>query len=166
MKNQKDLEQIRDDSKDLVTIDYYDRIHKQWIKVEVTKEVANFMKADEQKTRRKQNQYDYYNIPLSHFEREDNDFTFNAVDEDSDIEQQLEQIQLKEIEDMKEDFERTLIENSLYVLTPEQREVVEMVFYKNMSYGEIAKALNITKQSVCERLKNAKRKIKNYIKNG
>ncbi len=154
------------DNKDLITIDYYDRIHKQWIKVEVTKEVANFMKADEQKTRRKQNQYDYYNIPLSHFEREDNDYTFDVIDEDSDIEQQLEQIQLKEIEDMKEDFERTLIENSLYVLTPEQREVVEMVFYKNMSYGEIAKALNITKQSVCERLKNAKRKIKNYIKNG
>ena len=154
------------DNKDLITIDYYDRIHKQWIKVEVTKEVANFMKADEQKTRRKQNQYDYYNIPLSHFEREDNDYAFDVIDEDSDIEQQLEQIQLKEIEDMKEDFERTLIENSLYVLTPEQREVVEMVFYKNMSYGEIAKALNITKQSVCERLKNAKRKIKNYIKNG
>lgn len=153
-------------NKDLITIDYYDRIHKQWIKVEVTKEVANFMKADEQKTRRKQNQYDYYNIPLSHFEREDNDYAFDVIDEDSDIEQQLEQIQLKEIEDMKEDFERTLIENSLYVLTPEQREVVEMVFYKNMSYGEIAKALNITKQSVCERLKNAKRKIKNYIKNG
>ena len=124
------------------------------------------MKADEQKTRRKQNQYDYYNIPLSHFEREDNDYAFDVIDEDSDIEQQLERIQLKEIEDMKEDFERTLIENSLYVLTPEQREVVEMVFYKNMSYGEIAKALNITKQSVCERLKNAKRKIKNYIKNG
>lgn len=154
------------DNKDLITIDYYDRIHKQWIKVEVTKEVANFMKADEQKTRRKQNQYDYYNIPLSHFEREDNDYTFDVIDEDSDIEQQIERIQLKEIEDMKEDFERTLIENSLYVLTPEQREVVEMVFYKNMSYGEIAKALNITKQSVCERLKNAKRKIKNYIKNG
>ena len=38
------------DNKDLITIDYYDRIHKQWIKVEVTKEVANFMKADEQKT--------------------------------------------------------------------------------------------------------------------
>ena len=153
-------------NKDLITIDYYDKIHKQWIKVEVTKEVANFMKADEQKTRRKQNQYDYYNIPLSHFEREDNDYTFDVIDEDSDIEQQIERIQLKEIEDMKEDFERTLIENSLYVLTPEQREVVEMVFYKNMSYGEIAKALNITKQSVCERLKNAKRKIKNYIKNG
>lgn len=154
------------DNKDLMTIDYYDRIHKQWIKVEVTKEVANFMKADEQKTRRKQNQYDYYNIPLSHFEREDNDYTFDVIDEDSDIEQQLEKDRLKEIEDMQEDYERTLIENSLYVLTPEQRQVVEMVFYQNMSYGEIAKVLNITKQSVCERLKNAKKKIKNHIKNG
>ena len=46
MKNQKDFEQIRDDSKNLVTIDYYDRIHKQWIKVEVTKEVARFMQSD------------------------------------------------------------------------------------------------------------------------
>ena len=153
-------------NKDLITIDYYDRIHKQWIKVEVTKEVAKFMKADEQKTRRKQNQYDYYNIPLSHFEREDNDFTFDVIDEDSDIEQQLEKDRLKEIEDMQEDYERTLIENSLYVLTPEQRQVVKMVFYQNMSYGEIAKVLNITKQSVCERLKNAKKKIKNHIKNG
>ena len=158
--------EIKDDNKDLITIDYYDRIHKQWIKVEVTKEVAKFMKADEQKTRRKQNQYDYYNIPLSHFEREDNDFTFDVIDEDSDIEQQLEKDRLKEIEDMQEDYERTLIENSLYVLTPEQRQVVEMVFYQNMSYGEIAKVLNITKQSVCERLKNAKKKIKNHIKNG
>ena len=55
MKNQKDFEQIRDDSKNLVTIDYYDRIHKQWIKVEVTKEVARFMQSDTKKTRRKQN---------------------------------------------------------------------------------------------------------------
>lgn len=158
--------EIKDDNKDLITIDYYDRIHKQWIKVEVTKEVAKFMKADEQKNRRKQNQYDYYNIPLSHFEREDNDFTFDVIDEDSDIEQQLEKDRLKEIEDMQEDYERTLIENSLYVLTPGQRQVVEMVFCQNMSYGEIAKVLNITKQSVCERLKNAKKKIKNHIKNG
>ena len=120
--------EIKDDNKDLITIDYYDRIHKQWIKVEVTKEVAKFMKADEQKTRRKQNQYDYYNIPLSHFEREDNDFTFDVIDEDSDIEKQLEKDRLKEIEDVQEDYERTLIENSLYVLTPEQRQVVEMVF--------------------------------------
>ena len=154
---------IKDDSKDLITIDYYDRIHKQWIKVDVTKEVAKFMKADEQKTRRKQNQYDYYNIPLSHFEREDNDYTFDVIDEESDIDKQLEKETLKEIEDMQEDYERTLIENSLYVLTPEQREVIEMTMYKNMSYSEIAKKLNVSKAAIAKRMKNALKNIKKHI---
>ena len=154
---------IKDDNKDLITIDYYDRIHKQWIKVDVTREVAKFMKADEQKTRRKQNQYDYHNIPLSHFEREDNDYTFDVIDEESDIDKQLEKETLKEIEDMQEDYERTLIENSLYVLTPEQREVIEMTMYKNMSYSEIAKKLNISKAAIAKRMKNALKNIKKHI---
>lgn len=154
---------IKDDNKDLITIDYYDRIHKQWIKVDVTREVAKFMKADEQKTRRKQNQYDYHNIPLSHFEREDNDYTFDVIDEESDIDKQLEKKTLKEIEDMQEDYERTLIENSLYVLTPEQREVIEMTMYKNMSYSEIAKKLNVSKAAIAKRMKNALKNIKKHI---
>lgn len=154
---------IKDDSKDLITIDYYDRIHKQWIKVDVTKEVAKFMKADEQQTRRKQNQYDYHNIPLSHFEREDNDYTFDVIDEESDIDKQLEKETLKEIADMQEDYERTLIENSLYVLTPEQREVIEMTMYKNMSYSEIAKKLNVSKAAIAKRMKNALKNIKKHI---
>ena len=154
---------IKDDNKDLITIDYYDRIHKQWIKVDVTREVAKFMKADEQQTRRKQNQYDYHNIPLSHFEREDNDYTFDVIDEESDIDKQLEKETLKEIADMQEDYERTLIENSLYVLTPEQREVIEMTMYKNMSYSEIAKKLNISKAAIAKRMKNALKKIKKHI---
>lgn len=154
---------IKDDNKDLITIDYYDRIHKQWIKVDVTREVAKFMKADEQKTRRKQNQYDYHNIPLSHFEREDNDYTFDVIDEESDIDKQLEKETLKEIEDMQEDYERTLIENSLYVLTPEQREVIEMTMYKNMSYSEIAKKLNVSKAAIAKRMKNALKNIKKHI---
>lgn len=154
---------IKDDNKDLIAIDYYDRIHKQWIKVDVTREVAKFMKADEQKTRRKQNQYDYHNIPLSHFEREDNDYTFDVIDEESDIDKQLEKETLKEIEDMQEDYERTLIENSLYVLTPEQREVIEMTMYKNMSYSEIAKKLNVSKAAIAKRMKNALKNIKKHI---
>ncbi len=154
---------IKDDNKDLITIDYYDRIHKQWIKVDVTREVAKFMKADEQQTRRKQNQYDYHNIPLSHFEREDNDYTFDVIDEESDIDKQLEKETLKEIADMQEDYERTLIENSLYVLTPEQREVIEMTMYKNMSYSEIAKKLNVSKAAIAKRMKNALKNIKKHI---
>ena len=166
MNDQKNLEQIRDDSKDLITIDYYDRIHKQWIKVEVTKEVARFMQSDTKKTRRKQNHYDFYNIPLSSFETEEDDYCFDIEDENSDIEKKYDEKIKQDLQDIKEDYERTIIENSLYILTPEQREVVEMVFYQNMTYREIAKVLNISKQSVCERLKNAKRKIKNHIKNG
>ena len=166
MNDQKISEQIKDDSKDLVTIDYYDRIHKQWIKVEVTKEVARFMQSDKKKTRRKQNQYDFYNIPLSSFETEEDDYCFDIEDENSDIEKKYDEKIKQDLQDIKEDYERTIIENSLYILTPEQREVVEMVFYQNMTYREIAKVLNISKQSVCERLKNAKRKIKNHIKNG
>ena len=154
---------IKDDNKDLITIDYYDRIHKQWIKVDVTREVAKFMKADEQQTRRKQNQYDYHNIPLGHFEREDNDYTFDVIDEESDIDKQLEKETLKEIADMQEDYERTLIENSLYVLTPEQREVIEMTMYKNMSYSEIAKKLNVSKAAIAKRMKNALKNIKKHI---
>ena len=36
----------RDDSKEIVVIKYHDRIHNQWIDVEVTKEVARFMESD------------------------------------------------------------------------------------------------------------------------
>ena len=161
-----DMINKRDDSQELRIVDYYDRIHKRWIKVEVTKEVAKFMKTNNEITRKKQNKYNFHNIPLSHFESEDNDHSFDVIDENVNIEEQFEKEQMKKIENMKEDYERTLIENSLYILTPEQREVVEMVFYKNMTYGEISKVLNIDKSSVYARLKNAKRKIKNHIKNG
>ena len=61
MNEDKNLEQKQINNKEMVTIDYFDRIHKQWIKLDVTKEVANFMKADDQQRRRKQNQYDFYN---------------------------------------------------------------------------------------------------------
>ena len=38
-------EEKRDDSKDIITIDYYDRIHKQWIKLDVTKEYTKDLAA-------------------------------------------------------------------------------------------------------------------------
>ena len=72
---------------------------------------------------------------------------------------------IKLLDDLTRNYERTLIENSLYVLTPEQREVIEMVMYKNMSYSEIGNLLGIDKSSVYSRIKNAKKNIKNHIKN-
>ena len=44
-----------DDSKEIVTIDYFDRINKKWIKLDVTKEVAKFLESNKKKLRRKQN---------------------------------------------------------------------------------------------------------------
>lgn len=155
-----------DDSKEIVTIDYFDRINKKWIKLDVTKEVANFLKASEQKERRKQNQYNYFNKPIDKIFNENKPENEHfLIDESQDVEKILEKIEDDILDDLTRNYERTLIENSLYVLTPEQREVIEMVMYKNMSQNEIAKELNIEQSSVGGRLKRAKENIKKYIKN-
>lgn len=155
-----------DDSKEIVTIDYFDRINKKWIKLDVTKEVANLLKASDQKERRKQNQYNYFNKPIDKIFNENKPENEHfLIDESQDVEKILEKIENDILDDLTRNYERTLIENSLYVLTPEQREVIEMVMYKNMSQNEIAKELNIEQSSVGGRLKRAKENIKKYIKN-
>ena len=51
-------ENEQNENDEIVLIDYYDRIHKCMIhNLPVKKEVARMLKADDQKTRRKQNQY-------------------------------------------------------------------------------------------------------------
>lgn len=157
----------RDDSKDPITIDYYDRINHRWIKVDTTKEVARYMKADEQRTRRKQNQYNFYNLPFD--EVFDSTKKENKKNEQYLIDESLE-IAFEKLDDelmqaKKDEHQRTLIENSLCYLTPEQREVVEMAFYKNMSYREIANEIGIDKSSIYSRMKNAQKNIKEHIKN-
>ena len=167
MNNEKCVEENKvDDSKEIVTIDYFDRINKKWIKLDVTKEVANFLKASEQKERRKQNQYNYFNKPIDKIFNENKPENEHfLIDESQDVEKILEKKENDVLDDLTRNYERTLIENSLYVLTPEQREVIEMVMYKNMSQNEIAKELNIEQSSVGGRLKRAKENIKKYIKN-
>ena len=63
------------------------------------------------------------------------------------------------------EHQKTLIENSLCCLTPEQHEVVVMAYYQNMSYSQIAEALGITKPAVAQRMRNAEKNIRNFIKN-
>jgi RNA polymerase sigma factor (sigma-70 family) len=162
-----DKEIERDDSKDPITIDYYDRINHRWIKVDTTKEVARFMKADEQRTRRKQNQYNFYDLPFD--EVFDSTKKENEKNEqyliDESVEIAFEKLDDELMQAKKDEHQRTLIENSLCYLTPEQREVVEMAFYKNMSYREIANEIGIDKSSIYSRMKNAQKNIKEHIKN-
>ena len=51
----------RDDSKEIVVIKYHDRIHNQWIDVEVTKEVARFMESDRKNRKRAQDKFEHHN---------------------------------------------------------------------------------------------------------
>lgn len=45
-------------------INYYDRIHKQYIELEVTDEVAKFLFTNDKWLRRQQNKYNYSTISL------------------------------------------------------------------------------------------------------
>ena len=159
------VKKSRDDDKELVVIDYYDRIHKQWIKVEVTKEVARLLKNETQRERRKQNAYDYYNLPFDEvFDSTKKDYEKKEhllVDENSEI--RLEAQDELMFAEMEEEQRRTIIENSLCCLTPEQREVVELAYYQNMSYGDIGKLIGITKPAVYKRMKNAEKNIRDFI---
>ena len=154
------------ENQELVTIDYYDRINKRIIKLEVTKEVAKFLKSDEQKTRRKQNQYDFRNKQFDKVFNENHpENEVFLLDENSSVDIVLEKEERDKLDEAKREHQKTLIENSLCCLTDSQRQVVEMAYYQNMSYSQIAEALNIDKSSVYARMKNAEKNIKNYIKN-
>lgn len=150
-----------DDSKEIVTIDYYDRIHKQWIKLDVTKEVARLLKSEDQKTRRGNNRYNYYNLPFDEvFDSKNEENEKYLVDESSTIDFE----NAENLMDIELENKRTLIENSLCCLTPEQREVVEMAYYKNMSYSQIAEARGVNnKSSIYKIMKAAEKKIKKHI---
>ena len=154
------------ENQELVTIDYYDRINKRIVKLEVTKEVAKFLKSDEQKTRRKQNQYDFRNKQFDKVFNENHpENEVFLLDENSSVDIVLEKEERDKLDEAKREHQKTLIENSLCCLTDSQRQVVEMAYYQNMSYSQIAEALNIDKSSVYARMKNAEKNIKNYIKN-
>lgn len=154
-----------DDSKQLVVIDYYDRIHGQWIKVEVTKEVARFLQSSKKKMRRDQNKYDYYTEPYCDaFNRKKPENEKFLVDEHSDPEIVLEEKEKEKKELIENEYQRTIVENSLYILTPEQREVVEKIFYENKTEDEIASEINRAQSTVSGRKIRAQNKIKNFIK--
>ena len=152
MKKELQKEPLVDDSKELVVIDYFDRIHNQWIKVEVTKEVARLIKSDNQKIRRSNNKYNRYNLSF--------DEVFDSTKPDNDKEEYL----IDESAEINlENQQRTTIQNSLGKLPEKQRVVIEKILDENKNNREIAKELNIAEATVCERKKRAYQNIKKYI---
>ncbi len=159
MKNKKGIQKSIDDS-EITEIKYYDNIQGKWIKVNTTKRIARFMNTSKQQQRRKQNQYNYFNVSFdsvfSEFLDESNmieDACFQYLGE---YDEQIES--LNSVKNYK------LIKSSFRYLTPEQKEVIRLKFYKNKSLREIGEMLSISKQSVFERIKNAEKNIKRFFK--
>ena len=159
MKNKKGIEKSIDDS-EITEIKYYDNIQGKWIKVNTTKRIARFMNTSKQQQRRKQNQYNYFNVSF--------DSVFSEfLDESNMIEDAGFQYFVEndeQIEDLNSIKNYRIIKNSFKYLTPEQKEVIRLKFYKNKSLREIGEMLSISKQSVFERIKNAEKNIKRFFK--
>ena len=149
-------EEKRDDSKDIITIDYYDRIHKQWIKLDVTKEVARLLKSEDQKMRRSNNRYNYYNLPFDEvFDSDKNEELL--IDESATMD--FEDIEI--LRDVSDEERRTIIENSLDCLTDDQREVVEMAYFKRpmADHFDSPSNLSLTSNSTVVLLKPTQNEI-------
>ncbi len=159
MKNKKGIQKSIDDS-EITEIKYYDNIQGKWIKVNTTKRIARFMNTSKQQQRRKQNQYNYFNVSF--------DSVFSEfLDESNMIEDAGFQYFVEndeQIEDLNSIKNYRIIKNSFKYLTPEQKEVIRLKFYKNKSLREIGEMLSISKQSVFERIKNAEKNIKRFLK--
>ncbi len=157
----------RDDDDDIIKIKYFDRINHQWIELEVTKKVKRFMKSNNQKRRRKQNRYDYFNKPYDEIFDEDNhpENMKYLIDEEQDPYYILVEKRNRLIKEAQIEENRAMVQNSLHSLKDTHREVIEKILYENKSQNEIAEDLNISQQAVSERYKRATKNIRNYLKN-
>jgi RNA polymerase sigma-70 factor (ECF subfamily) len=57
------------------------------------------------------------------------------------------------------------LDNTLGILTPDQRAVIELTFYYDLNYQEIAKMLNCPENTVKTRMFHARKKLKAFAKN-
>lgn len=159
-------ENIQDDSKEIVTIDYFDRINHRWIKLDVTKEVARLLHNEREKTRKANNRY--YNHNLSFDEvfdstKKENPNEKYLEDENSDPQQLLEEHEQKRIDEALREHQRAVIENALPTLTECQQEIVKLAIYENMTYSEIANLRGVSKQAILRIIRAAEKNIKIYV---
>lgn len=159
--------QERDDSKDIVVIDYYDRINKRWIKLEVTKEVARLLHNEKEKTRKGNNRYNRYNLSFDEVfdsTKKDNPNEKYLADENGDPQTILEQREQHRMEEALKEEQRVIIQNAMPTLTQSQQDVIGMMIYDNMSYSEMAEARGVkNKSSIYKIVKGASKNVKKFI---
>ena len=151
-------------NEEIVKFKYYDRITKKFINLEVTKEVKKTL--DKLNEMEKYSNEKYKRSTISFEDVLDINLEFSLIDESGDPEKFMLDKHYEILNNIIKEQKRTILENALYELTDKQREVVEMVFQKNMSYSQISTQLNISKSGVSKRINNAIKNIKNYIIRG
>lgn len=71
---------------------------------------------------------------------------------------------ITEAEDFTESVCDDRLAEALKMLTPKQKEVIELIFWKGYTQEEIAKELGCSQSSVSERLSNGLKRLKNQLK--
>lgn len=147
-----------------VTFKYKDHIHNKVIDVTAKREVRNYIKSSNQKIRRKDNEYQFFNKSWDTVFNEDKPENEQyLIDPASDVDSVLEAMEGDLRKAAIREQRRALVENALHCLTPAQREVIDLIFYENKSEREISKILGIAQPTVHERRDKAIKRLKNYI---
>ncbi len=127
-------------------IKYYDRIHKQYIDLEVTDEVAKFLFAHDKWLRRKQNEYNYYNISIDspvYSNGDDEDLTYADI-----LEDKVEVLDCKTC--LKRKWLAKVVWKIIEKLKPEQQEIIKDIFFNEKTQKEIAKSKGVTEGAISQ----------------
>ena len=152
------------DTNEEITFKYKDKIHNKMIDVTAKREVRNYTKSSDQRIRRKDNEYQFFNKSWDTVFNDDKpENEHYLIDPASDMDSVLEAMEGDLRKAAIREQRRALVENALHCLTPLQREVIDLIFYENKSEREISKILGISHQTVHRRRDKAIKNLKNYI---
>ena len=152
------------DTNEEITFKYKDKIHNKMIDVTAKREVRNYIKSSDQRIRRKDNEYQFFNKSWDTVFNDDKpENEHYLIDPASDVDNVLAEMERDLRKAAIREQRRALVENALHCLTPLQREVIDLIFYENKSEREISKILGISHQTVHRRRDKAIKNLKNYI---
>lgn len=154
------------DTNEEITFKYKDKIHNKMIDVTAKREVRNYIKSSDQRIRRKDNEYQFFNKSWDTVFNDDKpENEHYLIDPASDMDSVLEAMEGDLRKAAIREQRRALVENALHCLTPLQREVIDLIFYENKTLREISKVLGISFQTVQRRRDKGIENLKKYIFN-
>ncbi|MCR5193678.1 MAG: sigma-70 family RNA polymerase sigma factor [Bacteroidales bacterium] len=125
------------------------------IQVEVSEEVAKFLQEDKQK-HWKQNKQDKRNLSLEAIEEQGD----QIIDESA---QSPEEILLAEEQELEDAIMDGRLKEAIAQLDSRQQKIVNMYFFENMSFSQIAFGFGVSKMAMCYAMKVILKKLKEIL---